>query len=77
MVRPCWGDTAPRKSTEAQLDERVPALQRWHEHVNFCMPPKAHPSAKWIAKNSASSVLIATQDACQQADGRWYPVMFN
>ena len=70
--------TAPRSSTEGQLDERVPlSVARWHEHVNFCMPPKGTPVGEVDWKKFGFIGSIATQDACQQADGRWYPVMFN
>jgi hypothetical protein len=70
--------TAPRNSTEAQLDERVPlSVARWHEHVNFCMPPKGTPPTQVDWRKFGFIGSIATQDSCQRADGRWYPVMFN
>ncbi len=70
--------TAPRNSTEAQLDERVPlSVARWHEHVNLCMAPKGTPANEVDWKKFGFIGSIATQDACQQADGRWFPVIFN
>jgi hypothetical protein len=70
--------TAPRNSTEEQLDARVPlSVARWHKHVNFCLPQKGVPLRKvnWKAFGFAGS--IATQDACAQAGGRWFPQIFN
>ena len=70
--------TAPKNSTERQLDERVPlSVARWHEHVNFCMPPKGTPAGQVNWKEFGFVGSIATQDACEQAGGRWFPQMFN
>ena len=70
--------TAPRSSTEDQLNERVPlSVARWHEHVNLCMPQRGTPASQvnWMQFGFAGS--ISTQGACEQAGGRWFPVMFN
>jgi hypothetical protein len=70
--------TAPKNATEQQLNERVPlSVARWHEHVNFCMPPKgaAVQQVNWKAFGLAGS--IATEDACAKADGRWVKQIFG
>lgn len=70
--------TAPRSSNEAQLDERVPlSVARWHKHVNFCMPPKGSPDVEVNRREFGFAGSIATQDACEQAGGRWFPQVFN
>jgi hypothetical protein len=70
--------TAPKNATEQQLNERVPlSVARWHEHVNFCMPPKgvAALQADWKQFGLAGS--IATEDACEKAGGRWVKQIFG
>jgi hypothetical protein len=70
--------TAPKKFTEDQLNERVPlSVARWHEHVNFCMPPKGTPLTQMNWKEFGFLGSIATEGACQKAGGRWFPIMFN
>lgn len=70
--------TAPKTYTEDQLNERVPlSVARWHEHVNFCTPPRGTPmqDTDWTKFGLRGS--IATQDACDQAGGVWHPIVFN
>jgi len=70
--------TAPKSATEQDLDGRVPlSIARWHEHVNFCWPPKGAPlqQADWKKFGLAGS--IATEDACAQAGGRWVKQIFG
>ncbi len=70
--------TAPRDSTSEQLNERVPlSVARWHKHVNLCMPPRGTPASQTNWKQFGFAGSIATQDACQQAGGRWFPRIFN
>ncbi|HLV88491.1 MAG TPA: hypothetical protein VKV39_16015 [Candidatus Sulfotelmatobacter sp.] len=72
--------TAPRSFSEDDLDQRIPlSVARWHEHVNFCLPPFGHwreelsrPDPKFGMKGS-----IATQDACDEAGGKFLPVVLN
>jgi hypothetical protein len=69
--------TAPKSATEQQLNERVPlSIARWHEHVNFCMPPKGMP-LKQVDWKKFGAGSIATEDACAQAGGRWIPQIFG
>lgn len=70
--------TAPKRYSEDQLNERIPlSIAHWHEHVNFCLPPKGTPItvANWNEFGLRGS--IATEGACDEANGRWYPIVFN
>jgi len=67
--------TAPRSATLDQLDDRVPlGLARWHAHINLCMPQRGNV-ADWSRFGLRGS--IATQDACRQAGGQFYPQVFG
>jgi len=71
--------TAPKRFTEDQLDERIPlSVAQWHEHVNFCMPP-ADRRKEMLAPHPQFGLRgsIATQEACDAAGGKFYPVVFN
>jgi len=71
--------TAPKRFTEEQLDERIPlSVAQWHEHVNFCMPP-ADRRKEMLAPHPQFGLRgsIATQEACDAAGGKFYPVVFN
>jgi hypothetical protein len=70
--------TAPKRFTEDQLNERVPlSVARWHKHVNLCMPPRGSNIHEVNWKEFGPNGSIATQDACEQADGRWIPEIFG
>ena len=76
--------TAPKRFTEDQLDERIPlSVAQWHEHVNFCAPPKDMPLAekreKMLGPNAQFGLRgsITTQEACDAAGGTFRPVIFN
>ena len=71
--------TAPKSFSEEQLDERIPlSVAQWHEHVNFCAPPKDRhnklfqPNPQFGLRGS-----ITTQEACDTAGGTFHPVIFN
>jgi hypothetical protein len=69
--------TAPRRLDEASLDERVPlSIARWHQHVNFCLPPRGS-GAEVDRTKFGFAGSIATAEACQAAGGRFYPVVFG
>ena len=69
-------------ASEDELNERIPlALARWHEHVNWCVPP---PGARerWTETKDGRPVFgpkspIATPDACAAAGGRFLPRIFG
>lgn len=70
--------TAPRRFTEDQLNERVPlSVARWHQHVNFCLPPRGAGMQQVDLKQFGLNGLIATEDACHAASGRWFPIVFG
>jgi len=71
--------TAPRRYTEDQLNARVPlSVARWHQHVNICLPsgtPRQRAIADWSRFGPTGS--ISTESACEEAGGRWQPVLFG
>ena len=68
--------TAPKRYTEAQLDERVPlSIVRWHAHINLCVPREHTALADWTRFGPAGS--IATPEACEAAGGRFIPQMLG
>ena len=69
--------TAPRTATLDELNERVPlGIARWHQHTNLCIPkaPVAR-RADWAKFGLTGS--ISTEQACNEAGGRFYPVIFG
>lgn len=70
--------TAPRRSTEDELNARVPlSVARWHEHVNLCMPPRGAGVRQTNWHEFGLRGSIATKQACEDAGGRWIPQIFN
>ena len=69
--------TAPRGTSEAKLDKRVPlGVARWHRHVNLCFPPRGQrATADWTKFGFNGS--ISTKAACDTAGGRFYPQVFG
>jgi hypothetical protein len=71
--------TASRSATEDDLNARIPlSVARWHEHVNFCFPPKGREAEMW--RRSAKFGLagsITTRQECDQAGGRFVPLLFG
>ncbi|MGH7732133.1 MAG: hypothetical protein ACREOE_00160 [Gemmatimonadales bacterium] len=74
--------TAPRSFPDSALDARVPlSLTHWHEHINWCVPPKGQ-DRRWTERHDGTSVFgphsaIATREACDSVDGRFLPLVFN
>lgn len=71
--------TAPKRFSEEDLNERIPlSVAQWHEHVNFCLPPKDRkqeamgPNPKFGLRGS-----IVTQAECDANKGEFHPVVFN
>jgi hypothetical protein len=70
--------TAPRRDTEEDLNARVPlSIARWHKHVNLCFAPKEAHIAPGTSKEFGFRGSISTEQACEQASGRWVPQIFN
>ncbi len=69
--------TMPKRATEEQLNARVPlSVAMWHLHTNLCMPQKGQfRNADW--KKFGLKGSLATQDACDAANGRFQPVIFG
>jgi len=69
--------TMPKRATEEQLNTRVPlSMAMWHLHTNLCMPQKAQfRNADWNKFGLRGA--IATQEACDAANGRFQPVIFG
>jgi len=69
--------TMPKRATEEQLNARVPlSVAMWHLHTNLCMPQRGQlRSADWTQFGLKGS--IATQQACDAANGRFQPVIFG
>jgi hypothetical protein len=71
--------TASAKANEDELNARVPlSVAQWHEHVNFCFPPKDRESEAW-QKNPKFGMAgsISTKENCDQAGGRFVPLIFG
>jgi hypothetical protein len=71
--------TASQKADEEELNDRIPlSVAQWHEHVNFCFPPKGHESEAW-QKNPKFGMAgsISTREACDAAGGRFVPLLFG
>ncbi len=70
--------TAPKNATEQELNDRVPlSIARWHEHVNFCLPPRGTPAQQVNWKEFGLAGSIATQQDCAKAGGKWIPQIFG
>jgi len=69
--------TMPKRATEEQLNARVPlSVAMWHLHTNLCMPQKGQfQNADW--KKFGLKGSIATEEACDDAGGRFSPVIFG
>lgn len=71
--------TAPYRSSEEALDERVPlSVAQWHLHTNLCLPPRGEQvdvtaaDAKFGLRGA-----ITTAEACRAAGGRFMPHLFG
>lgn len=69
--------TMPKRATEEQLNARIPlSVAMWHLHTNLCMPPRVQfRNADWTKFGLRGS--ISTQDACDDAGGRFRPIIFG
>jgi len=69
--------TAPRGTSEAKLDQRVPlSVARWHRHVDLCFPPKGQGATADRTKFGFAG-SISTKAECDAAGGRFYPQVFG
>ena len=74
--------TAPARASESELDARLPlGLVRWHQHINWCLPPRGEP-ARWGEVRDGQPVFgprspIANREACDAVGGRFKPRLFG
>src|SRR5713226_6348017 len=69
--------TMPKRATEDQLNARVPlSVAMWHLHTNLCMPPRDQRGTADMTKFGLKGT-IASEDACDAANGRFQSVIFG
>jgi len=75
--------TAPPQTSDADLDARLPlSIARWHQHINWCLPPLADARRRWRETKDGQPVFgpkspIATAEACEAVGGRFRPRLFG
>ena len=65
--------TASRRTSEAELNERIPlSIARWHRHVNWCIPAR-NAKERWYETRDGRPVFgplgVATKEECDAAKG--------
>jgi hypothetical protein len=74
--------SAPDRTSLDALDQRIPlSVVRWHEHVNWCLPPRGQRE-RWRELRDGKPVFgpkspIATAEACAAVGGRFVPRLFG
>jgi hypothetical protein len=69
--------TMPKRVSEEQLNERVPlSIAQWHLHTKLCMPPKEDRGHADLTKFGLQGSIL-TKEACSEAGGTFYPVIFG
>ena len=74
--------TAAARTLLDELDRRIPlSVARWHEHVNWCLPPMGE-AARWRETRDGKPVFgpkspIATAEECAAVGGRFLPRIFG
>jgi hypothetical protein len=74
--------TAPARTSADELDARIPlSVARWHEHVNWCLPPRG-ARERWREVRDGAPVFgprspIATREACDAVGGRFRERIFG
>ncbi|HEX9217401.1 MAG TPA: hypothetical protein VF864_10535 [Gemmatimonadales bacterium] len=75
--------TAPPQTSDADLDARLPlSIARWHQHINWCLPPLADARRRWRETKDGQPLFgpkspIATAEACEAVGGRFRPRLFG
>jgi hypothetical protein len=70
--------TDRKNASEDQLNERVPlSVARWHRHIDLCFPARGTDmkTADWTKFGFNGS--IASKEACDAVNGRFYPQVFG
>jgi hypothetical protein len=74
--------TAPPETSDSALNARLPlSIARWHEHVNWCLPPVG-ARQRWSETRDGQPVFgpkspIATEAECDAVGGRFRPRIFG
>ena len=69
--------TMPKRVSEEQLNERVPlGVAQWHLHTKLCVPPKGERGQPDFTRFGLQGSII-TKEACTEAGGTFYPVIFG
>jgi hypothetical protein len=69
--------TMPKRVSEEQLNARVPlSVTQWHLHTKLCMPPKGERGHVDMTRFGLQGSII-TKEACTEAGGTFYPVIFG
>ena len=70
--------TDRKGASEEQLNDRVPlSIARWHRHINLCFPRKGGSIQTVDWSKFGFNGSIASKEACDAADGRFYPQVFG
>ncbi len=75
--------TAPPETGDEELNARLPlSVVRWHQHINWCLPPLADARRRWRETKNGQPVFgpkspIATAAACEAVGGRFRPRLFG
>src|SRR2546426_334566 len=82
VLTPARPRRPPDRTSLDALDQRIPlSVARWHEHVNWCLPPVGRRE-RWRETRDGRPVFgpkssIATADACAAVAGRFVPRLFG
>jgi hypothetical protein len=69
--------TMPKRVSEEQLNERVPlSVAQWHLHTKLCVPPRQERGRADFTKFGLQGSIIS-KEACTEAGGTFYPVIFG
>jgi hypothetical protein len=69
--------TMPKRVSEEQLNERVPlSVAQWHLHTKLCLPPRGERGHDDLTKFGLQGSIL-TKEACTEAGGTFYPVIFG
>lgn len=73
--------TASKRTTEDELNERVPlSVARWHRHVNWCVPKRSEKD-RWFEAKDGRPIFgplgVATEEECKAAGGRFIEQAFG
>lgn len=69
--------TMPKRVNEDQLNERIPlSVAQWHLHTNLCLPPKEMRGHADLTRFGLTGSIV-TKEACAEAGGTFYPVIFG